>query len=119
MSTWPDIPGPLFGPSVTPTVPVIRTEMDSGRPRQRMRYTQTIWTYTTKWFLTDPDLTTFLTWWRDTIHMGADWFSITLVGPSGEFTANARFVGGVYSINQANGGWSMSANIELDRSLPQ
>jgi len=119
MSTWPDVPGPLFGPNGIPTVPVIRTDMDSGRPRQRLRFTQTLWTYSVTMFHTDNEYSTFLSWWKNTIHLGADWFTITLMGPSGTFTTSARFVGGSFKYQQRDGGWSISASIELDRDLPE
>lgn len=119
MSSWPDVPGPLFGPTGVPTVPVLRTDMDSGKPRQRLRFTQTIWTYSVSMFHTDSEFSTFLTWWRTTIHQGADWFSITLMGPSGVYTATARFVDGTFKYQQRDGGWALSASLELDRALQE
>lgn len=119
LNSWPDIPGPLFGPTCVPTTPVLRTDMDSGRARQRLRFTQTMWTYSVSMFHTDAEYATFLNWWKTAIHQGADWFTLTLMGPSGVFTANARFVNGVFKYQQRDGGWSISASIEIDQALPE
>lgn len=120
MSAWPNIPGPLFGPMISSTPSVVRTQMDGGRPRQRQRFTQALWTYNTTVALTkDADLTTFLNWWSATIHQGADWFTLSLKGPSGAFTGTARIVGGAFEHRQIDGGWQITMNIELDRPLPQ
>lgn len=119
MSAWPGIPGPLFGPQIAPSTTVIRTEMDGGRPRQRQRFTQALWTYSVSLFLKDSEHSTFLTWWGNTIHQGADWFTISLKGPNGAFTSNARIVAGQFDERQADGGWALSMKLELDRPLPK
>lgn len=119
MTTWPAIRGPLVSPKIAPVASVIRTDLDAGPSRQRMRFASAIWVYSAQFLFTDAEFSTFLTYWSTSLHKGADWFTLPLSGPTGDFSATARFVGGTFQATPIDGGTRVNASIEVDREIPQ
>ena len=65
--------------------PLLRTEMASGRARQRRRYTSTPTKATVNWtFTTHPQAMLFEAWYRDVLKDGANWFMMQLQTPLGD-----------------------------------
>ncbi|OPW96031.1 MULTISPECIES: hypothetical protein [Citrobacter freundii complex] len=65
--------------------PLLRTEMVSGRARQRRRYTSTPTVATVNWtFTTNPQAMLFEAWYRDVLKDGANWFMMQLQTPLGD-----------------------------------
>ncbi|HEY2455226.1 MAG TPA: hypothetical protein VGI71_21925 [Scandinavium sp.] len=95
--------------------PLKRTDLTSGRARQRRAYTSTPTQATVQWFMeNDSQAQLFEAWYHDTITDGADWFLMRLQTPLGVEFYKCRFtdiyagptlVAPVY--------WQFSATLEL------
>jgi len=110
------LPLPLQdGYGFKPISPLIRTQMTSGRARQRRRYTSTPTQASVTWmFTTDAQAQLFEAWYRDIISDGAAWFLMRLQTPRGVENYKCRFtdiyegptlVAPIY--------WQFSATLEL------
>lgn len=93
---------------------LLRTEMESGPPRQTKVKSRVMVTRPVALLLdSKADYLTFLTWYGTTINQGADWFDFT--DPVTGSTASGRFVGGGLSavpMGALAGPWRVSASIE-------
>lgn len=75
-----------------PVSPLLRTDMTSGRARQRRRFTSTPTQANVTWFMeTDVQGMIFEGWYRDTINDGASWFLMRLQTPVGISLYKCRF----------------------------
>ena len=94
--------------------PLQRTELSSGRARQRRRFTSVPETVQVAWLFNDLQGQAFEAWWRDTLVDGALWFECPLDTPLGYRLYTARFTS-VYSGPSPVGPtlWSYSAELEL------
>ncbi len=94
----------------------IRTQMESGRVRQRSRFTRETRLYSVNWEMSDFQYGLFQSFVLYQINRGADWFNIDLpVGGEGMRTVSARIVDGKYSgahVPVMN--WNVSAQLEVD-----
>lgn len=98
-----------------PISPLLRTEMTSGRARQRRQYTSTPTQASVNWFFeTDPQAQLFEAWFRDTLFDGEAWFDMRLQTPEGVNSYKCRFVD-IYEGPTliAPKYWSFSATLEL------
>lgn len=93
---------------------LIRTEMESGPPRQAKIVSRVMVTRAAKIYLSSKtDFQNFESWYKTTINEGSDWFDF--VDPVSGSTILARFVGGGYQaqpMSAAMQNWQISANIE-------
>lgn len=72
--------------------PFIRTEMDSGRARQRRRFSSVPTMANVSWiFPGDAYCAAFEAWFRDALHDGAEWFNMPIKTPIGEQEYVCRF----------------------------
>lgn len=95
--------------------PLKRTELTTGRSRQRRAYTSTPTRANVNWFMeTDGQAMLFEAWYHETITDGADWFYMKLQTPMGvefykcQFTdiyQGPTLVAPIY--------WRFSATLEL------
>ncbi|EFA3856755.1 TPA: hypothetical protein ACGK2H_002276 [Escherichia coli] len=110
------LPIPLQeGFGLKPVSPLLRTELTSGRARQRRLYTSTPTQASVAWLFTDPESQLFEAWFRDTIKDGADWFNMPLRSPLGIIDMYVcRFVD-IYEGPTIEGGnyWRYTATLEL------
>lgn len=101
--------------------PLLRTQLVSGRARQRRRFTSTPTNASVSWFMeTDAQGQVFEAWFRDVLSDGAAWFYMKLQTPVGVKFYRCRFtdiyqgptlVPPIY--------WQYSATLELwERPLP-
>lgn len=115
------LPLPLQdGFAYQPISPLLRTEMTSGRARQRRRYTSTPTQAAVSWIMTDGQGQAFEAWFRDVITDGSAWFNMMLKAPTGIKPYVCRFVD-IYEGPTLIGGkyWQFSATLELwERPLP-
>ena len=89
------LPLPLQeGYGFKPVSPLLRTEMTSGRARQRRNFTATPTIATVNWTFTKDGLAQlFESWFRDALADGANWFMMRLQTPLGcEQFYKCRFV---------------------------
>ena len=101
--------------------PLMRTEMTSGRARQRRKYTSTPTQASVRWiFKTDAQSQVFEAWFRDALADGASWFLMKLQTPVGVRFYKCRFTDiyeGPTLVSPKY--WQFSATLELwERTLP-
>lgn len=116
LAVWPEqLPLPeQSGYAIQHVSPLQRTQMVSGRARQRRVYTSVPSMVAVQWFLTEQQAQLFESWFRYVITDGADWFLLPLKTPM--FTGNyeCRFTG-IYEgpVLIAYDKWTVSATIEI------
>lgn len=117
MITWPEtLPKPILGFGVTDSTAVARTKMDSGRFRQRQRFTRDFRTMSATWKLSDLQYGYFQSIYKYSLNSGSDWFLMTLPMGNGMAQYTVRFVANTYSAKQdeATLYWSVSAQLETE-----
>lgn len=110
-----DLPCPLKEEYDLNTVQTfLRTEMQSGRAKQRRRFSDVPTMANVKWHFQGNEAAVFEIWFKEAIHDGADWFNINLVTPLGEMPYVCRFVS-MYKGPTMIGAlkWRISAQLEI------
>lgn len=115
MESWPSsFPFPTVGLVGKADPNVIRTPMESGYVRQRLRFTKQLFTLDVSWELSAFEYEVFTAFHKHRLNMGTDWFLIYL--PLGDTVQEfqVRFKGGEYKhayrlVNY----WEISAALEL------
>lgn len=100
--------------------PLMRTELASGRARQRRRFTSVPQGASIRWLFSSVEGQAFEAWWRDQLVDGSQWFECPLETPLGYLNYTCRFTD-VYSGPGRVGPdlWSYSAELELRvRAVP-
>jgi hypothetical protein len=94
--------------------PLQRSELDSGRARQRRRFTSVPEGVSVSWLFNDSQGQAFEAWWRDQLIDGSVWFECPLGHPLGYDLYTCRFTG-VYQGPTRVGPnlWSYSGELEL------
>ena len=95
--------------------PLLRTDMVSGRARQRRIFTSVPTIVTCQWVLSHVQAQAFEAWFRNGITDGADWFDITIRTPLGLRDYTARFTS-MYAGPRLVGGryWEIGGELELE-----
>lgn len=116
MATFPaTLPAPLLsGFQVSPQDQVVRTQMEVGTARARLRSTAKIDRASVQWLFTDAQMAAFRTWYYGDGASGTSWFAISLpVGQTGLTSVMARFL----QPYQAQGGagllWNVRGELEV------
>ena len=116
LAVWPEqLPMPeQSGYAIQHVSPSQRTEMVSGRARQRRVYTSVPSNVSVQWFLTEQQAQLFEAWFRYAITDGADWFLLPLKTPMFTGDYECRFTG-IYEgpALTAFNKWTVSATIEI------
>lgn len=115
MIRYPDeLPIPTSDYGLQHVEPMIRTQMVSGRARQRRRFTGTPSMADCSWVMTNKQMQYFEGWYRYVIQDGADWFECPLYTPMGLQHYVARFTE-MYSGPRpfAVTQWRISGKIEI------
>lgn len=115
MITWPtELPQPSvdFGNKVEPSV--LRTQMDTGRFRQRQRFTRANRTIGIQWLLNDTEYALVEGLFQHTLHGGADWFTLPLNLGDGQANQTVRFVGGLSTSYVPHLHWRVTATLEVE-----
>lgn len=115
MATLPSYVKVLFdGYSQTRESGLLRTEMESGPPRQARFKTRVMITRPVKLFIEGKsNFTAFETWFMNDLAGGSLFFN--MADPVSGATIQARFVGGTYSAKPMTAAmqlWELSCNIE-------
>lgn len=94
--------------------PMQRTQLASGRARQRRRFTSVPSDVSVSWIMSQPEARLFEAWYRDVISDGAAWFQCPLKTPLGIQHYKARFTG-IYRGPELVGlnHWRFTAELEL------
>lgn len=95
--------------------PLLRSEMVSGRARQRRIFTSVPTIVSVQWLFSHPQAQAFEAWFRSMISDGAAWFSVTLRTPLGYKPYTARFTS-IYQGPRLVAGryWEVVAELELE-----
>jgi len=100
------------GYAFNPTNNITRTEMQSGRARQRVEFEDAPDRLNLRWFFDALEAALFEAWVKS---VSAGWFEIPIVSPIGFETVTARFIekpqGGELRGRYA---WQFSATIEIE-----
>ena len=114
--SWPtQLPLPeQSGYAIQHVSPLQRTEMVSGRARQRRVYTSVPSNVAVQWFLTEQQAQVFEVWFKYSITDGADWFLCTLKTPLGIMPYECRF-NGIYEgpVLTSFNKWTFSGTLEI------
>jgi hypothetical protein len=117
MNDWPEY---LPLPSATSfggenAFATIRTEMETGRVRQRRRFTTSQETFSVTWILTADEFEAFKSFHLFTLEGGANFFDILLPVGVGLETMRVRFVGGTFRHSyQSYMNFQISATLETE-----
>jgi len=114
----PELPRPLqSGYGLQHVSPFIRTEMQSGRARQRRTFTNVPSSVSVTWFFTSPgECALFEGWFRDAggAGDGANWFTMRLQTPIADAEFNCRFAGMYQGPTLAAfDKWQVTATLEI------
>lgn len=119
MPSFPsELPRPLqSGYGLQHVSPFIRTEMQSGRARQRRTFTNVPSSVSVTWFFTSPgECALFEGWFRDAggAGDGANWFTMRLQTPIADAEFNCRFAGMYQGPTLAAfDKWQVTATLEI------
>jgi hypothetical protein len=112
------LPLPLRdGYAFKPVNNISRTDMQSGRARQRVEFENVPDMLNLRWTLTEIESRLFGAWARSVV--GAGWFKMTILTPEGFDEVDMRFterVDGPALIGKFH--WNWSATVEI-RNMPQ
>ena len=93
---------------------LLRTEMETGPPRQVKIRSRPMVTRSVKFFIkTLANFQAFEAWYKDDLVEGSSWFNFT--DPVSHATIQARFVGGGYTakpVTPLMEAWEIAVNIE-------
>ena len=109
------LPAPLrSGYGVNHISPLIRTELETGRARQRRRYTSVPSLASVSWLMSQAQAQLFEAWFKWTLSDGAEWFNCRLRTPLGLQDYECRFAE-MYSGPDLVGvdRWRFSADLEI------
>lgn len=111
------LPCPLREGYAAKTVqPFQRTNLVSGRARQRRRFSSTPTEYRVSWmFANDAEAAEFETWFKYTLNSGASWFNMPMLTPAGGYARQVcRFVDMYDGPDPVAGTmWRVSAKLEM------
>ena len=115
MATFPNYANILIDSySVNRESALLRSEMESGPPKQAKIKSRVMVTHNVKIYISSKtDYQSFQTWYANDISQGADWFDF--VDPISGSTIQARFVGGELTSSPMTAAleqWTISAKLE-------
>lgn len=115
MITWPDSLKPSVNYNVSVSTGAIRTKMDSGRIRQRRRFTISMRQIGVTWKLSDFEFGVFQSVYANLLNGGVDWFEINLPLGDGIKPYKCRFVADSYQHKYDNVmWWTVTAKLETE-----
>lgn len=94
LSVWPEtLPPPrVEGYSLTPRPSLLRTEMETGAARHRLRSLTAHYQVQAEWRFSQNGLAIFDAWWALNTRMGEQWFVLPLAVPLEVQAVEARFL---------------------------
>lgn len=109
---YPDIPKPSSF-NGTHEAAFYRQDTDAGLPRQVLKSSTLLNTYTASWNLTGAQYALFKTWVGTTLQNGALWFTLEVPTEDGFVAKTLRFVEGKYNDRYRDSdNWDISATLE-------
>jgi hypothetical protein len=109
------LPAPTRDYSLTINNSAIRTQMESGRYRQRRRFLDSENTISVKWLFTDAEFQLFESWTFHALDGATSWFECPVVSGGGVTTHQVRIQSGsLQAALNRDGGWTVTAGLDLD-----
>ena len=115
MIYWPEslIPSVDFNSEVKTSV--IRSQMDSGRIRQRRRFSKSFLSFSVTWVLDDEEKDQFNSIYKHLLNNGADWFYLKLPLANGMQWKVVRFQADSFSFVHVQAmHWRITAKMETE-----
>lgn len=121
MEAWPTtvLPSPLLASSARCPSAISRTELESGRARQRRRFTTSPRFFNVSWILTLYELQMFAAFFENKLNQGADQFTMSLsLNHEVSTIYTVRFLDGTYNQEKvSNNHWKVSATLDVENPL--
>jgi hypothetical protein len=116
MIHWPEsLPKPNVDWSIRVSTAVARTKMESGRFRQRRRFTRDFRNMPVSWKLSDAEFGYFQSIYYHALDSGTDFFTVTLPMGDGMKSYTARFVADSYEAKYDNVMyWNITAQLDME-----
>ena len=112
---WPDtLPLPrIEGYGLAPQSNAIRTDIDSGAARMRLRSTSTLYRVRSEWRFSQEAFAVFDAWWMHVLNQGVLWFAMPLTAGLGVQAVQARFIAPWDTELLAGNRWQVKAQLEV------
>ncbi|MDP2505380.1 hypothetical protein [Oceanobacter sp. 3_MG-2023] len=111
------LPAPTRDYSLTINNSAIRTQMESGRYRQRRRFLDSENTISVKWLFTDAEFQLFESWTFHALDGATSWFECPVVSGGGVTTHQVRIQSGsLQAALNRDGGWTVTAGLDVEKT---
>lgn len=111
---WSPPPPINAGYVLEPVDPVLRTDMEFGSPRTRLRTQADLDHVTLAWHFTAVEMESFRNWYRQDIARGSAWFDLAVDLGNGVIETRAcKFLEMWKATRRPGGGFDVSAKVEV------
>ena len=115
LSVWPEtLPPPrVEGYSLSPRPSLLRTEMETGAARHRLRSLTAHYQVQAEWRFSQDGFAIFDAWWALNTRMGEQWFVLPLAVPLEVQAVEARFLAPWQAELLSAQRWRVAAQLEI------
>jgi hypothetical protein len=115
LSVWPEtLPPPrVEGYSLSPRPSLLRTEMETGAARHRLRSLTAHYQVQAEWRFSQDGFAIFDAWWALNTRMGEQWFVLPLAVPLEVQAVEARFLAPWQADLLPANRWRVAAQLEI------
>ena len=115
LSLWPEtLPPPrVEGYSLSPRPSLLRTEMETGAARHRLRSLTAHYQVQAEWRFSEFQFAVFDAWWALNTRLGEQWFVLPLAVPLDVQAVEARFLAPWQAELQPARRWRVAAQLEI------
>ncbi len=115
LSVWPEtLPPPrVEGYILSPRPSLLRTEMETGAARHRLRSLTAHYQVQAEWRFSEFQFAVFDAWWALNTRLGEQWFVLPLAVPLDVHAVEARFLAPWQAELQPARRWRVAAQLEI------
>jgi hypothetical protein len=115
LSVWPEtLPPPrVEGYSISPRPSLLRTEMETGAARHRLRSLTAHYQVQAEWRFSEFQFAVFDAWWALNTRLGEQWFVLPLAVPLDVQAVEARFLAPWQAELLPARRWRVAAQLEI------
>jgi hypothetical protein len=115
LSVWPEtLPPPrVEGYSLSPRPSMLRTEMETGAARHRLRSLSANYQVQAEWRFSEFQFAVFDAWWALNTRLGEQWFVLPLAVPLDVLAVEARFLSPWQAELLPAKRWRVAAQLEI------